>query len=345
MSGFTGNDGSELAGGLTPGGAIKALSVDNAGNLNVNASVSSGPTNITQINGAAASATNGLPVSGNNSGALAVIAVDGSGRLVLVPNTSFNLAQIGGVAPGLDNTNEQRVSLYGKNAAAGDTPLLLDAAGHLLPDVIDRWARQLGQVDIARTLGAAISASNPLFVAQSQNGAVLADTNPEINISNIQQMILNGKGFSCSTGKIAAAANMAGSWFSPNTSTKNKLIYSIRMFYSNANQINEARLITADDANITAGTSVIGQAVNQKVGGAAPEAVDAMHYASAVTAPAIAAATEPYDLAEIQAALLLEVVQAGSFIYIPAGTAGGIACYSATTASGSWAMTVKWVEY
>src|SRR5579872_2360127 len=107
MSGFTGNDGSELAGGLTPGGAIKALSVDNAGNLNVNASVSSGPTNITQV------------------------------------------------------------------------------------------------------LGAALSASNPLFVAQSQNGAVLADTNPEINISNIQQMILNGKGFSCSTGKITAAANQA----------------------------------------------------------------------------------------------------------------------------------------
>ena len=295
MSGFTWNDGSELAGGLTPGGAIKALSVDNAGNLNVNASVSSGPTNITQINGAAASASNGLPVSGNNSGALAVIAVDGS--------------------------------------------------GHLLPDVVDRWARQLGQVDIARVLGAAISASNPLFVAQSQNGAVLADTNPEINISNIQQMILNGKGFSCSTGKIAAAANLAGSWFSPNTSAKNKIIWSVRMFYSNANQANEARLITADDANITAGTSVIGQAINLKVGGSAPEAVNAMHYASAVTAPAIAAATEPFDLGEIQAALFLEVIPAGGFIYIPAGTAGGIACYSSTTASGSWAMTVRWVEF
>src|SRR5579859_913898 len=106
MSGFTGNDGSALAGGLNPSGAVKALSVDASGNLNVNASVSSGPTNITQINSAAVSATNGLPVSGNNSGALAVIAVDSSGRLVLVPNTAFNLAQIAGVAPGLDNTNE-----------------------------------------------------------------------------------------------------------------------------------------------------------------------------------------------------------------------------------------------
>ncbi len=243
MSGFTGNDGSGLVGGLNPSGAIKALSVDASGNLNVNASVSSGPTNITQIN------------------------------------------------------------------------------------------------------GAALSASNPLFVAQSQGGAVLADTNPEINISNIQQMILNGKGYSCSTGKIAAATNLAGSWFSPNTSAKNKIIWSVRMFYSNANQINEARLITADDANITAGTSVIGQAINLKVGGSAPEAVNAMHYASAVTAPTVGAATEPFDLAEIQAALFLEVIPAGGFIYIPAGTAGGIACYSATTASGSWGMTVRWVEF
>jgi len=36
MSGFTGNDGSELVGGLNPSGQVKALSVDASGNLNAN---------------------------------------------------------------------------------------------------------------------------------------------------------------------------------------------------------------------------------------------------------------------------------------------------------------------
>ncbi len=136
MSGFTGNDGSALAGGLNPSGAVKALSVDASGNLNVNASVSAGPTNITQINSAAAGATNGLPVSGNNSGSLVVIGVDSSGRLILVPNTAFNVAQIGGVTPQMDNTHELGVSLYGKGTNPGDTALLLESVGALAGGVV-----------------------------------------------------------------------------------------------------------------------------------------------------------------------------------------------------------------
>jgi hypothetical protein len=112
--GFTGNDGSALAGGLNPSGVVKALSVDASGNLNVNASVSSGPTNITQISSANVGATNGLPVSGNNSGSLVVIGVDGSGRLILVPNTAFNVGQWNGSAPGAGNPviTEDQIRAY-----------------------------------------------------------------------------------------------------------------------------------------------------------------------------------------------------------------------------------------
>lgn len=39
--------------------------------------------------------------------------------------------QIGGVTPGLDNTNEQRISLYGKGSSSGDTALLLETLGAL----------------------------------------------------------------------------------------------------------------------------------------------------------------------------------------------------------------------
>lgn len=97
MSSFTGNDGSGLVGGLNPSGQVKALSVDASGNLNVNATVNSGPTNLTQINSAAVSASNGLPVSGNNGGSLVVLDVDSSGRLII-----GNLVQIGGTAPAIE---------------------------------------------------------------------------------------------------------------------------------------------------------------------------------------------------------------------------------------------------
>src|SRR5579875_3600777 len=144
-------------------------------------------------------------------------------------------------------------------------------------------------INLAQVLGAALSASNPLFVAQSQNGAVLADINPEINISNIQQMILNGKGFSCSTGKVTAAANQAASWFSANASTKNKIIWSVRVTYTKANQLTDFRYINADDTNITGtGSTAIGNVINLKGGGAAPDAATAMHYNAGVTAPAVA---------------------------------------------------------
>ncbi len=106
MTGYIGNDGSELAGGLNPSGQVQGLSVDNTGKLNVNASVSSGPTNITQINGAAVSRTNGLPISGDNGTTLVVLPVEALNSLL-------------------------KASLYGKVTNPGDTPLLLDASGRL----------------------------------------------------------------------------------------------------------------------------------------------------------------------------------------------------------------------
>ncbi|HLX58759.1 MAG TPA: hypothetical protein VKR83_17200, partial [Ktedonobacteraceae bacterium] len=92
MSGYVGNDGSALAGGLNSSNQVQGLSIDNTGKLNVNASVSSGPTNITQVNGVAVGATNGLPVAGNNGGALVVLDVDSSGRLIIAPDQLVQIA-------------------------------------------------------------------------------------------------------------------------------------------------------------------------------------------------------------------------------------------------------------
>ncbi|HLH61668.1 MAG TPA: hypothetical protein VKV20_08295 [Ktedonobacteraceae bacterium] len=106
MTGYIGNDGSALAGGLNPSGQVQGLSVDTTGKLNVNASVSSGPTNITQINSAPVGRANGLPVGGDNGSAVVVLPLEALNNLL-------------------------KTSLYGKVTNPGDTPILLDASGRL----------------------------------------------------------------------------------------------------------------------------------------------------------------------------------------------------------------------
>src|SRR5579884_1825732 len=95
MSGYVGNDGSQLAGGVNPSGQVQGLSVDASGKLNVNASVSSGPTNITPVNGTAVSHTNGLPVGGDNGTSVVVLPLEALNNLLkagLVGISLFNPA-------------------------------------------------------------------------------------------------------------------------------------------------------------------------------------------------------------------------------------------------------------
>lgn len=56
------------------------------------------------------------------------LAVDSSGRLTLIPNTSVNAAQIGGQAPTLDNTTVLATSMRVKTTVAGDTALAVGQA-------------------------------------------------------------------------------------------------------------------------------------------------------------------------------------------------------------------------
>ncbi len=249
-----------------------------------------------------------------DSGGSNKLAVDASGRLTLIPNSSVNVAQLNGVTPQLDGGSSNRlgVSLYGKNAAAGDTPFLLDSGGRL---------------NVIQTIG----------------GSAISATNAEPNISNIQQLILNAQGFTATTGKIAAAANMAAQFWVPNTSTKNVLIWSVRSGYSNANQSAQFTYLTAQDANITGAGSTNDSAnfLNLKAGGAA-----AASGATLIHNGGIASTSgTPLDFVPTPLNAVTEYLSAGMFILIPAGTAAGLAIYQATTAAGSWSMTVRWVEF
>jgi hypothetical protein len=261
MSGYIGNDGSALSGGLNPSGVIAGLNLDAGGNLKTVASGSPAetPVNFNQVNGAAFSNTN---------------------------------------------------------------PLF---------------------VDLVRVLGAALSAANPVFVSQSLGGAVLSATNPEPNISNIQQLIMNGQGFSATTGKVAAAANMAAQFWVPSSSTKNVLIWSARTAYANANQSGQLTLLSAQDANITGAGNTNDSAnfANLKAGGSA-----AASGATLIHNGGIAATSgTPLDFFGTSLSQGVELLSPGMFILIPAGVAAGLGIYEATTAAGSWSATLRWCEY
>jgi hypothetical protein len=167
------------------------------------------------------------------------LAIDGSGRLTLVPNSSVNVAQIAGVAPGLDNTNEQRVSVYGKNAAAGDTPFLVDASGRLQDNIV-QWG-----------------------------GTAPGINNPVITEDQVRFWINNGQGYTATTTKLTAGGAITGglSVFNPNASGKTLLILAIRYMVGN-NNFDQVNFTTSDPA---LGTSVT--ALNLKAAAAAGVAV------------------------------------------------------------------------
>lgn len=88
-------------------------------------------------------------------------------RAVMLPvEGQFNLAQIGGVAPGLDQTNELRVSLYGTNSTPGDTAIGV-TSGNLLKT----------QAQAANS-GGNITNANPMQTNLYPGGAVQSVTNP-----------------------------------------------------------------------------------------------------------------------------------------------------------------------
>lgn len=107
------------------------------------------------------------------------LAVDASGRLTLVPNSSVNAAQIGGQVPTLDNTAVLAVSLRGKgNGTAGDTALLLSAAGRASVDIN---SFPLSTVPVSVVAGTALAPGNnamPILTSASTGYVAAWASNP-----------------------------------------------------------------------------------------------------------------------------------------------------------------------
>jgi hypothetical protein len=186
----------------------------------------------------------------------------------------------------------------------------------------------------------AIDAQGNLQVSQQVGGSPISMGNPEINIDQIRSYILAGQGFSGTTGKVTAGVSGSAQLFSAANATKNLLIYSIRMSYSNATQIGLVQLITAQDANMT----TLAAMTNFKVGGPAPAATTSMTYTSANAGGVTGTA---FDTISTVAQNETEVMQPMNCILVPAGLAsgGGVAVYLATTAAGNFTVNFKWIEF
>jgi hypothetical protein len=153
------------------------------------------------------------------------LTVDSGGRITSI------IQAVAGTALAADQSNsELRMSMYGKNSTAGDTPFLLDSSGRPMANIA-QW-----------------------------NGSAPSVSNPVITEDQIRAWIANGQGFSATTGKLTAAGSITGglSVFNPNASGKTLLIFSIRFMIGN-NCFNMINFTTSDPA---LGTSV--SAVNMK---------------------------------------------------------------------------------
>jgi len=214
-----------------------------------------------------------------------------------------------------DNNGTVSAKLRGLTKIFND---VWDSTNHrLYNDVSDRWARQAGQVDLARVLGATMSATNPL-----------------IDQDQIRAFILTGQSYSATTGKqTSGGAIQTGACLLNNNTAKNILIYSVRVGCATSS-VHALNLVTADPA--ISGVTIA--AVNAKAGGAASSVTLEAQNTAVSTAGSI------FDEQYILANTSVEFLQNGAAIYLPPNAVNGVLVLP-NTSTNVWFVGFKWVEY
>ncbi len=165
------------------------------------------------------------------------------------------------------------------------------------------------------------------------NGAAHSVNNPVITEDQFRAWMLNGQGFSATTGKLTAGSAITGgiSVFNPNASGKTLVLLSLSYIIGN-NSFNQVNLTTSDPA---LGTSV--SATNNKAG-SATASVTSCSSANTTVTPAgtlcmsIGSASNTYT----------QVLTNGNLLIVPPNN--GIAFYSNLSGTNSWAATLTWIE-
>ena len=196
-------------------------------------------------------------------------------------------------------------------------------------------ASMLGQTTMLNSAPVVIASDQsalPMNLKQI-NGAAMSLSNPNIHESFIQNAIRNGQGYNGTSGTVNVAAAVNSVEFSLfNPGTKNVIVYSLRVYINQSAYI-LIKLITTDPALTGATIS------NSKPGSAAATATCTYsNTAQSVTG-------NNYDSIGTAAYTNNEIFTNGAYLFLPAGSANGLASFINVSSAGSMGWTAKWIEF
>lgn len=166
-----------------------------------------------------------------------------------------------------------------------------------------------------------------------------AVSNPAITEDQLRAWIVNGQGYSASTGIVNSAAgtnNYPLSVFNPSNSGKSILLYSIQVANGSGGMTAFLQLVTSNPAFANQIAPI-----NMKAGGPT-SALPAAAITAATTNQAIAA---PYEHVVTLASTTLELLTNGAALLLPNGSNNGLVVYAQTYGVGINALLARWIEF
>jgi expansin (peptidoglycan-binding protein) len=158
-----------------------------------------------------------------------------------------------------------------------------------------------------------------------------------ITTDQVREWIVNGQGFSASTGMLNSASgtnNYALSVFNPNNSGKNILVYSIQVANGSGGMTAILQRVTSDPG-FTAVTPL-----NAKLGGAA--SAIAGHVSQATSNQTLSG---NYDQVVTIASTTIELLTNGAVILLPNGSNEGLVQYIQTYSTAINSILMRWIEF
>lgn len=279
-------------------------------------------------------AGNGQALKVDASGNLLVSGTSGGGAITIAdPNTPANKAAVDATGALKVNATFGAASVALNDGTTTSQKLAVDATGKL----------GINNFPATQPVSGSVSVSNLPTTQASNisqlNGSGVGVSNPFITEDQIRAWIVNGQGFSGTTGKLnAGAAITAGySLFNAAGSGKSILLYSLRLFYVGAPAVHQIQLTTSDPA--FGSTAVVS---NNKAGGASSAIASSVTYANSNQS---SLAGNAYDVIAASGSVMLELFGNGSILLFPSGSGNGIAVYLGIPSANTWAVTARWIEF
>lgn len=198
------------------------------------------------------------------------------------------------------------------DATTSANKLAVDATGKI---AINNFPA-LQAINLSQVAGSAHTANNPLFTEDQ-----------------LRAWILNGQGYSATTGKQTAAAALTApfSIFNPGGSGKTLLLYSLSYMIGN-NSFNTLNLVTTDPA--------FGSALsitNHRAGVATASVASATYSNSNATPTGITS-----DTIGSSSNAFTQLFTNGALLVLPAGN--GLVFYLNLSGANSWCCSARWIE-